>query len=496
MTSISATENGARATPAAQGSVRLLQLAVAYFLALKLAYGVTVPPDGDAGYYWLWGGHPQLSYFDHSPLVGWTSGISRLLFGWTPLGLQFPAMVTFLVLAFALHRAARWLAPENAERHFWLTLAIFCASPLLYALTTLNYPDHLLICFSTLALLLIGRYLNGAISHAERHADLYLGAAFLGFAGLSKYNAVFIPAGLLVVLIADRRFRRLFRSPHLYLAGALCFAITLPVLIWNAQNHFASVELHTAERLNSYDDPFTPLMLVRLLAVSALMFSPFLIVPLCRFMFGRAARPEQGGIIQIARGTALVSTLVLLPLSTWAALGRQVYPHWMVLSFLPFLLVAPFYLRSRWLIRLHLGWGVAINTLAVIYLVLAPLPTTLLGIEDREASRTFGREQVAAEVDRLAAEHGITHIGGDSYVALSRLAFGRGSDANLTDFGGRIDRLTQVQLTPGEDLLLLGDPEDFAAHFDSIEPLTTITPRRFGLPLDSQQILLGRGYRP
>ena len=68
----------------------------------------------------------------------------------------------------------------------------------------------------------------------------------------------------------------------------------------------------------------------------------------------------------IARGTALVSTLALLPLAGWGAISRQVAPHWMVLSFLPFLLIAPLYVRSRLAVWLHLGWGVIIAVLATL----------------------------------------------------------------------------------------------------------------------------------
>ena len=39
----------------------LPRIAVAYFLVLKLAYALLVPPNIDEAYYWLWGAHPQWS---------------------------------------------------------------------------------------------------------------------------------------------------------------------------------------------------------------------------------------------------------------------------------------------------------------------------------------------------------------------------------------------------------------------------------------------------
>jgi 4-amino-4-deoxy-L-arabinose transferase-like glycosyltransferase len=497
LASVSATRGGANAVAATRHSLVLLQIAVAYFVGLKIVYAVMVPPNGDEAYYWLWGGHLQLSYYDHAPMVGWVAAIARLLPGWTPAALHLPALVTFLVLVCTLRRAARWVAPEDPAGFFWLGLATLCASPLFNALTTLNYPDHLLICFAAPALLLFGRYLGDVPSGSERQRDLYLGAALLGLAGLSKYSAVFVAAGLVLTIIAVPRLRRLFRSPHLYAAGALTLLLVMPVIVWNAQHRFVSIELHALDRLNDEAAGFTPLLLVRAIILCVLMLSPFLVMGFCRFLLGRPARPA--GVIQIGRGTAIISTLVLLPLAGWGAFGTQVSPHWLVLSFLPFMLVAPFYLRSRWLIGLHLGWGVLINTVAVLYYVLAPLPTELLGIRDYEAARTFGQEQLAAEVTRLAEAHGATAIVDTGYSSLSRLTFALGSDTGVTDLGRRIDRLTGRTFGPvdaGTDMLLLGSPDDVEGRFERFEPLPTVEVRRFDRVIASYEIWLARGFKP
>lgn len=480
-------------------SLVLLQAAVAYFVLLKIVYAVLVPPNGDEAYYWLWGGHLQLSYYDHAPMVGWTSAIGRLLLGWTPAGLHLPAFVTFLVVAYTLRRAARWIAPHDPVGYFWLGLAVLCASPLFNALTTLNYPDHLLICFAAPALLLIGRYLGGVLDGTERHADLYIGALFLGLAGLSKYNAVFVPAGLLVVLIAIPRLRRLFRSPHLYAAGALTFILVLPVLIWNAEHRFVSVELHAVDRLNERAAGFTPLLLLRTILLSILMLSPFLVVGFCRFIFGVQAKSRQAGVILIGRGTAIISTLALLPLSAWGAFGAQVSPHWLALSFLPFMLIAPLYLHSRWLIGLHLGWGVLINTVATLYFVLSPWPTDLLGIRDYEAASTMSFEQFAPVVARHAAERDAVAIVGTAYPQLARLAFALGSDANITDMGGRIDRLTGRTFGPddaGRDMILIGGLGRVEERFETVEQIDLVEPMRLGRSLGRYDIWLGTGFKP
>lgn len=477
----------------------MLQVGVAIFVALKLVYGVFVPPTGDEAYYWLWGGHLQLSYYDHGPMVGWAGAIGRALLGWTPAGLHFPALASFVAMAFAVNRASRWIAPERPEHYFWTFLLIFSASPLLNALTTLNFPDHLLICFGSIALMQLGKFLNGAFAEAERPVDLYLGAAFLGLAGLSKYSAVFIPAGLLIVLIAEPRLRRLFRSPHLYLAGALCLIIVSPVLIWNVQNQFVSVGLHAAERVTERADTFTPNFFARVVVLSIIEVSPFLMVGFFRLFFGRVPDSRQSGLVVLARGTAIASTLFFLPLSAWGGIGRQVAPHWLVLSFLPFMLVAPLYVRSRVIIALHAVWGVLITGLVVAYFVAAPLFTGMLGMSDGEASRTFGQPQLAAAVSEAVKAHDADLIVLSSYTNASRFAFGLGTDALVSDFGGRVDRLAGRRLDAayaGKTMILVGKSDALAARFDTVEPIGRIETTRFGKPLIGYDLFVGRGFKP
>jgi len=501
---IAKAERSAVGLRVARRDLLLPRVAVAYFLILKLVYALFVPPNIDEAYYWLWGAHLQWSYLDHAPLVGWAGGAAALALGWTPIAVHLPALVTFGVLVHGLARSARWLAPEDPQRHFWLALALFCASPLLNALTTLNYPDHLLICFSALAMLQLGKYLGALRDGGEgRLRDLYLGALFMGLAGLSKYNAVFIALGLLVVIVGQPAFRQLLRSPHLYLAGLLTVGLTLPVVWWNAQHHFVSVGFHTAERFNASGSHFALDGVTSVLAASVFYVSPFLAWGLLRFLFGRVLAGPQGAYQLLGRWTALLSSVGMLALASWSAAADQVKPHWLVLSFLPFVIVAPLFVRSRWAIRLHLAWGVLVMSLAALYYLTAPLATTQLGIRDREAVETFGQEQVASAARTAAELHGAELIASNSYGNTAKLAFGLRTDSNVIDLSGRPGqfRLWREGLSDaGKTVVIVAPggatPEAFAVHFDSVEILGPVETERFGQRLTTYQLLLGRGFKP
>src|SRR6185503_10254911 len=76
-------------------------------LAVKLALLVLAHPFMDETYYFMWGQHPALSYFDHPSLVGWAEGVSGALFGWTIFGLRLPVLLTLIGDIFLLDLLSR-----------------------------------------------------------------------------------------------------------------------------------------------------------------------------------------------------------------------------------------------------------------------------------------------------------------------------------------------------------------------------------------------------
>ena len=208
-----------------------LQGSVAALLVIKLAFCLVVPPNEDEAYYWLWGQHLELSYFDHAPLVGWMQGLSHLLFGWNLFALRAASFATFLGTALILRHWAKRLAPEDWQAYFWTSLAIYLASPLIFAITSLAYPDHWLMFFSLVSAHFFARFFADQIEgNRLRHLDLYLGAASLGLAALAKYNAVLMGIAVVVLILVHKRLRPLLRDPHLYLAALVSLGMLAPVM--------------------------------------------------------------------------------------------------------------------------------------------------------------------------------------------------------------------------------------------------------------------------
>jgi 4-amino-4-deoxy-L-arabinose transferase-like glycosyltransferase len=475
--------------------LRVPLILLAVLTASRVWFGLTVPPNMDEAYYFGWGEHLQLSYIDHAPMVGWLSGAARALFGSTLFSAHIMPFLSFglVVLALFIHFGGRDRA--NWPLLLW-ALVIWLATPVFHALSILTYPDHALIGFSALALVFFARFVE-AEPRAAR-GDLYLGALFLGLAGLSKYSAVLLGLGLLITLVSSKRLRSQFADPHLYLAAALSLCLMSPVLIWNVMNGFPTLNLHGVERFESHDRGFALAGLVRLFAQSLIYLSP-LGLGLGLWAVARGAKASATGRLMLS--VTIVGMLPFVLLSLWVPAAEQVAPHWLTIGFLPLMLALPGALGRGWRRGLHLGYGLVVIAVLNLYYVTAPALTLALGLSDREAVVTFGQDQLARAARDAAATTGATLFAVPTYQEASKLAFQLGSSRDVVTLDPRMDQYDFWQRPDaiGEDAIIIvqpGNGEKFIAPaFQSTEPLGEITTTRGGQTLAVFRLILGHGFK-
>ena len=240
------------ATPAAPARVRnlgLLQAVAAFFIVIKIVYIFRVGPIFDEAYYWMWGQHPGLSYFDHPPLQAWLLGISDALFGRSLFALRWLTLVTLAGTFYIFHLWAKRMAGENWQSLFWPGIVIYLASPTFGYFTSLAFHDYLLIFLLLASAHFFLSFLTDTDEGKQgKHRDLYLGAVLLGFAGLTKYNAVFLGLALFFYILTKPSLRKLLRDPHLYVAAMVAIGMQAPVVYWNLQDNFASYNFHLVDR--------------------------------------------------------------------------------------------------------------------------------------------------------------------------------------------------------------------------------------------------------
>ncbi len=196
---------------------------------LYLSASLQLHPD--EAYYWLWSRHPDISYFDHSPMVAYFIWFTTL-FSKSELWVRLSGTITTLLISVLV-----W---QLAMRMFASAL-VAAASVMLfnaYPLSTLGMivmtPDVPLFLFWSLSVSIFWQLVQSG-----RAGWWYLLGVSFGLALLSKYTAVLLLPSVFVFLVLTEE-RRWLRTVHPYLAlllGLLCF---VPVVYWNSQHAWIS----------------------------------------------------------------------------------------------------------------------------------------------------------------------------------------------------------------------------------------------------------------
>jgi len=167
----------------------------------------------DEAYYWVWAQNPDLSYFDHPPLIAYSILISTKIFGNNELGVRFPAILySFLagILIFLI---------SGKEIYSVLLALSFLILDVGGVITT---PDTPLVLFSLLFFFLM------------QNEKFLLAGIALGLALLSKYQAILLLPLYIFYL------RKNLKNLRFYLSPLIALFIFIPVIFWNFEHQFTS----------------------------------------------------------------------------------------------------------------------------------------------------------------------------------------------------------------------------------------------------------------
>jgi 4-amino-4-deoxy-L-arabinose transferase-like glycosyltransferase len=479
-------------------SVRVLRGLALGFLAFKLVLLATAGLFMDEAYYFVWGQHPALSYFDHPPMVAWVQGLSASLFGWSMLAVRLPVVVTLLATLWVLRLFARRFAGANVEQAFWLSALLYLATPIFFAATGFALPDHLLSLFVLASLYCFISFLDGwRREQGGEWRGLYLGALWLGLALLSKYTAGLLGVALALFLLTNRRYRPLWLSPHLWLAGLLVCLLQAPVLVWNLQNDWASFGFIVGGRqgIGALGDfsGVTGYLLTILVFVS-----PFLLWPVIAFVIGRGRPEGESPAIGLARIVVIVSSL------TWlvASVFTNILFHWNLVAYLAFVPFVWAYLHARWLLSAHCVYAAIAALLAMVNYCIIPI-LALISQADQTSGWSWGWDEVAARVRIEQQAHGAAFVAGSDYALAAPLAFALrdGSVTSLDADTDQFDFWFDANGLSAENAIIVVDrwrplPAEAQARFARITELGQVEITRLGTPITRYTLLLGESFIP
>ncbi|KXX69516.1 hypothetical protein AVL50_15705 [Flammeovirga sp. SJP92] len=300
--------------------------------------GGTMEFSNDEVYYWTYALYPELSHFDHPPMVGWVIQLFTLNLKLPyELFMRLGGVVFAGINTFLAYRIASKLKDSIAGIYaaFLYTSSIYAS--ILSGIFII--PDTPQTLFWMLSIYFLLESLPVEKIDGKARRNLLLAGLMIGMAGLSKYHGAFIGLGVaLYVLVCDRRW---FADWSLWGAGAIAVLCLFPVLYWNYANDFISFTFHS--------DRVTPTLEIRL--------DYFL-----REFGGQIAYNNPwnwylivAAIVGIAKGkkvmdkkslqVLLFNGLPLIIVFTSFAIFRETLPHWSGPGYFPLIIIAAVYWR-------------------------------------------------------------------------------------------------------------------------------------------------------
>ena len=497
---VMARENGLR---------RFVLLAAVLFIALRLIYWFGSFPNPDEAYYWLWGSHPELSYFDHPPLQAWLQGLSGALFGDTLFGLRLVNLFTSIGLLWLFYLYVRPLVREHAGSALLLTFTLMLASPVMFGFLATAWPDHVMLFTSALAVLLFLRFFDGYLRDGRGDSKLlYLAGLALGLSAIAKYNSVFVAIGIFLTLLFDARLRGLFRDLRLYLAAVITLLVMTPLLLWNLEHQMASFSYHLMQRTVVGSGSHHSASIVD--GIGFFLVIVFTLSPFMTWMvFGligqnKRLRREFSGyrhylylplwIFAASSGSFLVLSLFSPMLYYWNIVA---YPY-----LFPLLVIYLLSLNGRrWAVVLHIVYGLLFAGVMVFHTVVNPISAYVDETGDQDSRMLYGWAEVTpriqAHLEELKGEDVV--LVATDYRKASALAFttGRKDVVCISARRDEFDYWQEGKQYGNRTALILYDDwhpinDELKGLYASIETVETVEIRHWGQFIKRYYIAIGR----
>jgi len=369
----------------------------------------------DEAYYWIWSRHLQISYLDHPPVIAYLIRLGTLLLGNTELGVRCLAGVMTAGTVLILTLTARRIVPSARAASFVpLVLLLSPMVAVIGSIMTVDVPA----CFFQAgalcaALMIFSPFPSSGLRRAQSsrtpgegesgRAGKYYWIAFgisLGLALDSKYTSILLGIAVLLALISCPEGRRQFRTPWPWLAALIAAAIFSPVLIWNAQHHWASFVFQLHHGTTGGDSSSFKNLLDYVGGQFAICTPVLLIICIAALIIysRRKDNPPQVRILLFSAAAPLLFFAV-------SALRRRPEANWPMFAYFPAILLFACYLAEEWG-RRRVFWAEVAIKIALMGTLIIHFPELIWKISPKIGSpqwdQLFGwRDLAEKQVDPL-----------------------------------------------------------------------------------------------
>ena len=227
---------------------------------------------GDEAQYWLWSKDIDFGYFSKPPFLSWIIRVYTEILGSSFVSLKlFPSFVYFLI-SWSIYNLL--INAGINKKDSFAGCLIFLFIPAVSFSSFIISTDLFLLLFWTLSL-------NELVKINGEHSlkNFILLGIFLGLGFLSKYAAVYFVICLFVLILLDKRFRKIFLDNLFgFCLTFLCvFVIIVPNIIWNFNNDWITLQ-HTSDNANFGNIEIDLIRGLEFLLIQVLMLGPFMVL--------------------------------------------------------------------------------------------------------------------------------------------------------------------------------------------------------------------------
>ena len=430
------------------------------------------PLHADEAQYWSWSLDPDFGYYSKPPMLAWLIGLTTGLVGDGTFGVRLSSPFLHAAAAMCLYGVGRRLF--DARVGMWSAVT-YATLPAVSLSTVIASTDAPLLMFWSAALYCFVRAVDGD----GRRWWLAAGVA-CGFALLSKYAAIALPAGMLLYLVLSSHHRSWLTRPDPWLAIGATLLLVSPNLAWNAMHGWLTLA-HVGENAALSGPLFHADEMLEFLGAQFGVFGPILFgVLLVMLACGRREARDRRMLLLLCFVVPMLAAITLQAFlsranANWAA------PAYAAATVA---VVAGLLRESRR--RLLIG-SLALH-LAAAAAVYGFEPTRpLTGLADERWSDPFRRlrgwPDVGAEISAILHAYPDLRLLSDERRYLAHYIY----EANLPldraykwNPDGRIDDhyelISNMEGVEGLDFIYLTrwDPDPVSAHFDRVEILPDI----------------------
>ncbi len=227
---------------------------------------------GDEAQYWLWSKDINFGYFSKPPFLSWIIRVYTEILGSSFVSLKLLPSFIYLLIAWSIYNLL--INSGLNKKDSFAGSLVFLFIPAVSFSSFIISTDLFLLLFWTLSLNELIK-----INSEQGLKNFILLGIFLGLGFLSKYAAIYFVICLFILILLDKRFRKIFLENLLgfSLTFLSVFIIIVPNIIWNFNNDWITLQ-HTSDNANFENIEINLIRGLEFLLIQVLMLGPFIVL--------------------------------------------------------------------------------------------------------------------------------------------------------------------------------------------------------------------------